>query len=164
MTKPNEEEINALYHMIGFITVTWSLLERGLDRIALTIYRGCEGNMIKPRVPQPLEPKLNYIEDCFNKLEVLTDFQIEGLAIVSKARELKSKRHALIHGAIFSLTSENGIFTFTKYDFDKKRAKLKSIPFSPSDFGQLATDVQTLAANTAYFSDSLINTFLQHIE
>ena len=104
MTKPSEEEISALYQMIGFITVAWSLLERGLDKIALTIYKGCEGHIIKRKVPQALTDKLEYIENSFNKLQVLSDFQKEGLAIVSKTRELKEKRHTLIHGAISSLS------------------------------------------------------------
>lgn len=58
MTKPNEEKINALYQIIGFMTVTWSLLERGLDKITLTIYKGCEGHTIKRTVPQALQEKL----------------------------------------------------------------------------------------------------------
>ncbi len=161
MTKPNEEEINALYQIIGFMTVTWSLLERGLDKIALTIYKGCEGHTIKRKVPQALKDKLEYIENSFNKLQVLSDFQKEGLAIVNKTRELKEKRHTLIHGAISSLYPENNSYIFTKYNFHKKGVTLEATTFSPIDFQRVSEDCQNLAENTAHFSVKLIDRFLK---
>lgn len=161
MDSNQKEEINALYQIIGFMTVTWSLLERGLDRIALTIYKGCEGHTIKRKVPQSLKEKLKYIEDSFNKLPVLSGYQKEGLAIVEKTRDLSTKRHTLIHGAISNLCPENSTYVFTKYNFHDKGVKLETTPFSPPDFQSVSEDCRNLAESVAFFSVRLIDTFLK---
>lgn len=161
MTKPKEEETNTLYQIIGFMTVTWSLLERGLDKIALTIYKGCEGHTIKRNVPQPLKDKLKYIEDSFNKLPVLSAFQKEGLEIVKRTRDLSTKRHTLIHGTISSLYPENNTYVFTKYNFHKHGVRLEATSFAPGDFQRVSEDCRKLAENTAHFSVKLIGKFLK---
>ena len=160
MNKTNADETKALYQIIGNITVTWSLLERGLDHIALTIFKACGGNSIKKRVSPQLEPKLDFIRTSFQTLPDLKELKTKGIEIVDRVKLVSGRRHELIHGAVSSLYPIDGVIVFTKYEFNKERAKLKSVSFSPQEFHELIQDVERLAYDTALLDQNMQKTYL----
>ncbi len=156
----DKNETKALYQLIGFIVVHWSLLEQSLDDTSLTVFKACGGNTIKPRVPPNLEGKLKFLHQSFCELSTLSVFKSRGLQIIERVNKLAGKRNELIHGAITNLKSENGGFVFAKYDYNKERAKLRKVTFSVNDFQQLSQDIPTLAFDSAQLSHQIQQTFL----
>jgi hypothetical protein len=150
----SQDELGALYSAIGFMTVQWAQLEQALDACIAVIFHEYNGRPLMKGhgVPISLSTKLKFLKDAFKRLATLAPFRVKGKSLLDGIRDAKELRHSMIHSALNSLRHTNGIYTFTKLDYDGDfhvmkpfELDLKRFPDHTKTFSDLAEKAVVLA-------------------
>lgn len=117
-TKLEISELTELCCAIGHVVVQWGFVEHNLNFCVATIYSKYGGNdLIKNHnFPKFLKRQIEYLRDCFKKLDTLHPFEIEGLSILDRIVILSKKRDEIIHSTYGG--SEPDYFIFRRFDFN----------------------------------------------
>jgi hypothetical protein len=142
----DDEELDALFRAVGFVVVQWGQAEQSLEMIVAMLYQSLGGKSFAKRIPVPLTPKLEFVQKCFTRLPRLQRFEAEGDALVQKFRQLSQTRHDLIHGAIASVSMDQGDFHFAKLDVKEGFHVVREFRFELAEFPKLTNDLIDLGA------------------
>lgn len=156
----DDEEIDALFRAVGSVVVLWGQAEHSLDMIVAILHQGFGGKQIEKRIPQLLSPKLEYLSKCLSKIPSLAKFQSEGESLISNFRKLSEKRHDLVHGAIASLSLQDGAFIFTKLDIKNDFHVMREFRLDSSDYPAFTQELIELGAQSTAFAQRLKDFFL----
>jgi len=149
-TRYDDDELDALFKAVGFVVIQWGQAEQSLEMIVAMLYQSLGGKPLTNRIPVLLTPKLEFVEKCLTSLPPLHQFKSEGDALIRKFEELSQRRHDLIHGAVASLSIEDGGFSFIKLDVKDGFHVARPVRFESSEFPKLTKDLIDLgAASTA---------------
>lgn len=154
-TKYDDEELDALFKAVGFVVVQWGQAEQSLDLIVAMLFQNLGGKPLSKRIPVMLKPKLKYVRNCVTQIPILQKFRQEGEALIFKFEELSEKRHDLIHGAIASLSLEDGAFRFAKLDVKDGFHVVREFRFDSAEFPRLTKDLIDLGAATTTLGHKL---------
>src|SRR5579862_3828041 len=94
------DDFDQLAHAVGYFVLLWGSAEQWLDMCVAVIYRGLGGAARVKRMPKNLQPKLEFLEDCFAALPALARLKGRSRRVVLGFTKLSSTRHELIHGAL----------------------------------------------------------------
>jgi hypothetical protein len=108
------DDFDQLALNVGYFVMLWANAEQWLDMCVAVVYRGLGGDVRVKRMPKNLQPRLEFLEDCFDALPALARLRGRARRVVSGFKKLSSTRHELIHGAI-----RDAFMTGTKYRFYK---------------------------------------------
>jgi len=103
-----------------------------------------------------LTPKLEYVSKCLSQIPILHGFRHDGEALIRKFEKLSEKRHDLVHGAIASLSLEEGAFRFTKLDVKDGFHVVREFRFDSAEFPQLTKDLIDLSAETTALAKKIL--------
>lgn len=145
-TKYDDEELDALFKAVGFVVVQWGQAEQSLEMIVAILYQNLGGKPLTNRIPVLLTPKLEFIRKCLTTIPTLHHFKPEGEALMDAFKRLSEKRHDLIHGAIASLSLDNGGFSFVKLDVKDGFHVARELRFESAEFPKLTKDLIDLGA------------------
>lgn len=145
-TKYDNDELDALFKAVGFVVVQWGQAEQSLEMIVAMLYQNLGGKPLVKRIPVLLTPKLEFVQKCLATIPKLQRFKTEGDALVQNFEELSKKRHDLIHGAIASLSMEQGGFQFAKLDVKDGFHVLREFRFESAEFPKLTKELIDLGA------------------
>jgi hypothetical protein len=151
----DNDELDALLKAVGFVVVQWGQAEQSLDLATWVLYKHLGGKALAKRLPKMLEPKLEFIEKCLVTLPVLARFRAEGDGLLADFRSLSPTRHALIHGAIASVSVTNGGFDFMKLDFKNNDHVVSEFRLEGDDFPKLTKELINLGARATTFARHL---------
>jgi hypothetical protein len=98
-TTPADE---ALFAAIGRLTISWALLEAGLDYSIIMLHKELGGDKIEPEMPWALKRKLKYIRKCFNRIDGLTQDRETVAKLLDNIDTASEARHDIIHGVATS--------------------------------------------------------------
>jgi len=140
-TKYDDNELDALFKAVGFVVIQWGQAEQSLEMIVAMLYQSLGGKPLINRIPVLLTPKLEFVGKCLVTLPPLQQFKSEGELLIRRFEELSQKRHDLIHGAVASLSMENGGFSFVKLDVKDGFHVARPFRFESSEFPQLTKDL-----------------------
>jgi hypothetical protein len=115
-TKYDDDELDALFKAVGFVVVQWGQSEQSLDMLVAMIYQQLGGKRFAKRLPKMLATKLDFLHKCFSNIVALAPFKAEAGKLIADFGRLSDRRHDLIHGAVASLSSQNGAFLPTRTD------------------------------------------------
>ena len=110
------DDFDQLAHAVGYFVLLWGAAEQWLDMCVAVVYRGFDGAARLKRMPKNLHPKLEFLEDCFGALPVLTRLRGRSRRVVSGFTKLSSSRHELIHGALRDAFRRGTKYEFYKFD------------------------------------------------
>ena len=145
-TSYDNDELDALFKAVGFVVVQWGQAEQSLDIITAILYQQLGGKQFAKRVPKMLTTKLEFLSKCLSQTSALAPFQAEGDSLVENFRKLGDSRHDLIHGAIASVSPQNGAFMFAKLDIENDVHVMREFRFDSEDFPALTNDLIDLGA------------------
>ena len=145
-TKYDDEELDGLFKAVGFVVIQWGQAEQSLEMIVGMLYQSLGGKSLSNRIPILLTAKLKFLQKCLSSLPILNQFKSEGNALVQKFEELSQKRHDLIHGAVASLSMDNGGFAFVKLDVKDGFHVARPVRLESSEFPKLTKDLIDLGA------------------
>lgn len=128
-------DIEKLFKGIGFVVVQWGFAEQSLDLIVASIFHAFDGHPSLKRRPQHLEPKIEFLTECFTTFPELAQFKVEGEALMDRFSATGKMRNDLVHGAITATSEEDGAFMFLKIDVRGKQPhSVRSIFLDDSDW------------------------------
>jgi len=111
-----EEIFQPLCTAVGQIVVNWSFVEQSLNIWIITIYQAAGGKDIERVIPQSLNRKIKFLRKCFRQIQALVSFKDEGLDFITRAKELSTVRHFVVHGTISTYEETDHMLTFVKLD------------------------------------------------
>lgn len=115
-------DIETLFKTIGFVVVQWGHNEQCLDLILAAIFHGFDGHPLLKRRPVNLEPKIQFLQECFAKFPELSQFRADIDVLLQRFAAAGKRRNDLVHAAIAETSIENGSFTFVKIDVNPKES------------------------------------------
>src|SRR5712692_2378524 len=110
----DNDEYHALCAAIGFVVVNWAIAEQGLDGCVAIVFHNHDGKTIDQEIPRSLSRKVEFLKKCFKRFDSLAPIKDKALEILQRLTVLSDRRHDLVHGAITSVVSKNGVFEFAK--------------------------------------------------
>jgi hypothetical protein len=145
--------IETLFKAVGFVVVQWGFAEQALDLMVASIFHSFDGHPLLKRRPTNLEKKVEFLRECFTKLPALEQFSAESDTLLTRFSVAGKKRNDLLHGAIATLSAEDGAFMFLKIDVvPKEHHSIRSVFLDDSDWAAfrkellgLGKDGQSLA-------------------
>ena len=90
--------LESLYTAIGSVIVSWSFLETSLDACVMIIFEASGGKHIEDRIPLALNRKTRFLRKCFNNIDSLAGFSVEGSDLLRRVEDLAETRHFVAHG------------------------------------------------------------------
>jgi hypothetical protein len=151
-----DSEYHRLCAAIGFVVVNWSLTEHSLDGWVAIVYHDHGGKDLRKSIPKPLSAKVEFLTQCFQECPSLSEFKDEALALLLRVTALADKRHDLVHGAVTSVTSKDGVFAFAKLDFKKQEIRVRQVHLDLKKFDDLAKEIVDLGTDVADLGDRLL--------
>ncbi len=146
-TRYEDEELDSLFKAVGFVVVQWGQAEQSLDMLVAMIYQQLGGKQFAKRLPKMLSTKLEFLTECLSNISALAPFKAEGDALVVDFQRLSDRRHDLIHGAVASLSPQNGAFVFAKFDIENDFHRVREFRFEIADFPALTKELIDLGGH-----------------
>ena len=112
-------DIETLFKAVGFVVVQWGCAEQTLDMAVSIIFPLVKNKHKYTKQPVFLTQKTEFIRKHLDDHPALQQFSSEIAALLIRFEVAGKKRNDLIHGAIASLSPENGAFHFAKLDIVK---------------------------------------------
>jgi hypothetical protein len=100
MSEPTYQtpEDEFLFGSIGRLTISWALLEAGLDGIITIIHHRVGGKTIEADMPWMLKRKIKYIRKCFSRLDPLKPYSTDVPSLLDEILNASEMRQNIIHG------------------------------------------------------------------
>jgi len=138
-------DIEALFKAVGFVVIQWGFAEQSLDLIVANIFHSFDGHPLLKRRPQHLEPKVEFLRECFAKIPELAQFKTESDALLTRFSTVGKKRNDLMHSAIATASAKGGAFTFLKIDVKpKKHHSIRSVFLDDEDWAKFRRELLLL--------------------
>src|SRR4029077_20459175 len=115
-------DLETLFKAVGFVVVQCGFAEQSLDLTVASIFHSYNGHPLVKRRPSMLQPKLDFLSWCFTELPKLQEFPAESVPLLSRFAVAGKKRNDLVHGAVASLSAQDGAFPFWKIDVSPKES------------------------------------------
>jgi hypothetical protein len=151
-----DSEYYALCAAIGFVVINWSIAEQALDGWVAIAYHDHGGKDLRKNIPKQLSVKVEFLTRCFQERPSLSEFKSDALALLPRVTALALKRHDLVHGAITSVTSKDGVFPLSKLDFEKQAIRVRQVHFDLRKFDDLAKELLDLGSDVADLGNRLL--------
>lgn len=148
-------QLNDLFRTVGFIVVQWGQAEQSLDLATSLLYQVPGAKGLSQRLPKMLDPKLEFVLKCIERIPSLGCFKGQGGKLVEDFRRLAPMRHDIVHGAIASLAPVNGEFSFAKLDIKENVHHVREVSLDLKAFPTLADDLIALGKDSIKFSVGL---------
>lgn len=154
-TPYDDEDLDALFKAVGFVVVNWGQAEQTLEMIVAMLYQQLGGKRLVKRIPVPLSAKVAFMEKCLNQLPALSQLKTQSQELAQTFTRVGKKRHDLIHGAIASLTMENGGFKFSKLDVRGEVHVLRTFHFEAATFPAFTQELIDLGSSALALGSAL---------
>ena len=142
-----------LFKAVGFVVIQWGHAEQTLDLLVTAVFSCYQGHKLLNHRPTQLKDKINLLRKCFVALPELAPFNNECEDLLSRFKEFSKRRNDIVHGAIDSLSAENGVFTFTKIDVPpKQHHKARKVILDESEFAEYRRALMKLGADGSSLS------------
>lgn len=138
-------DIETLFKAVGFVVIQWGFAEQSLDLMVANIFHSFDGHSLLKRRPQHLEPKVEFLRECFAEIPELAQFKAESDALLTRFSVVGKKRNDLVHSAIATTSAEDGAFTFLKVDVKpKEHHSIRSVFLDDEDWTQFRRELLLL--------------------
>ena len=142
--KPGSD-IETLFKAIGFVVVQWGHAEQSLDLTVASIFHFFDGHPLLKRRPNMLRPKLDFLSKSFAELPNLEQFQEESIPLLSRFAVAGKKRNDFVHGAIATLSAQDGAYMFMKIDVSPKEShSIRSVFLDQTDWPAFRKELLSL--------------------
>jgi hypothetical protein len=112
------------------------------------IFRSFDGHPLLKRRPQNLEPKVEFLRECFVKIPELEQIRVESDALLTRFSVAGKKRNDFVHGAIATLSAEDGAFMFLKIDVvSKEHHSIRSVFLDDLDWPAFRRELLSLGSD-----------------
>lgn len=111
-----ESDLDKLFRSVGFVVVQWGYAEQSLDLIVASIFHSPKRHVLPKRRPKQLEPKVEFLADCFATMPPLKTLAAEASPILETFSRIGTVRNDLVHSTIADFSLKDGAFTFLKID------------------------------------------------
>lgn len=105
---------------IGSFSIMWSMMEMGLEFLAVMAFHQFGGKGIEKEAPIKLSRKISHIRITANKSEEFKPWADEALSIMDDLQSQIDNRHNLIHGCVQSVAPNGTEMTFVVIAHDKR--------------------------------------------
>ncbi|MHB8455889.1 MAG: hypothetical protein ACYDDO_14615 [Acidiferrobacterales bacterium] len=145
----NTDEYHSLCAAIGYVAINWAITEHALDGWIAMIFHNLGGKHIHPEIPRSFTKKSEFLTTCFKRIEALSSLRDEASHLLQTASNLSKVRNDLIHGAITSITSNNGVYEFAKLDYEKQMHAVRMVHLNLKKFDDLGKRFVDLGSEIA---------------
>lgn len=151
-----EDDLNALYAAVGFLTANWAIAEQGLDGCIAIVYQELRVRGPKDTIPRSLKKKVEFLRKSLNSLPALAQVKNEGLEVMTEVTRLATVRHDLVHGAIKELRAKDGKFSFARIDYHDQIHSMRDVEFDLTKFPALSIEFVDLGSRVFALALSLL--------
>jgi len=146
-------DIETLFKAVGFVVVQWGFAEQSLDLIVAKVFHSFDGHPLIKRRPQHLEPKIEFLRECFRTIPDLKQFHDTSEVLLPRFATAGKKRNDLIHGAISNTSIEEGAFMFLKIDVvPKEHHSIREIFLNDADWPSFRKELLALGRDGQSFA------------
>ena len=143
---------------VGRLTLSWPMVEAGLDFCILAIYRHHDGAAIEPEPPRMLERKLAFLKTAFKRGPKFEARRADLLALLSAIGQASDFRHDVIHGfAVNGLEGNPTTAHMVRILRETEGYRMKPIALSADKINQEAVKVNGLAIPLGKLSKILLS-------
>ncbi len=150
-----DDDMDPLYRAVGSIVVQWGQAEQTLEMIVAMLYHSYGGKKHAKRIPQPLSRKIMFVRRCLENKE-LKPHVVAMERLLLDFEKLSTKRHDLIHGAISSVTADDGIYRFAKLDLKDGFHHAREFEFDIREFPGFYDELIKLGRDSIEVANKLI--------
>lgn len=142
--KPGSD-IESLFKAVGFVVVQWGFAEQSLDLMVANIFHFFNEHPLLKRRPTNLEPKIEFLRECFATIPELEKFRAESEMLLPRFAAAGKRRNDLVHGAISETSIEDGSFKLLKVDVKpKEHHSIRSVVLEDSDWPAFRKELLSL--------------------
>ena len=87
-----------------------------MDLMVSSIFHSPKGHPLPKRRPKQLEPKVEFLTDCFATMPPLKSLSTGAIPILKTFSRIGTIRNDLVHSTIADFSLKDGAFTFLKID------------------------------------------------
>lgn len=136
------------YELIGWVTVSWALLEMSLDLTNETIMLDGGGSIIQKELPASLNRKVSFFRKACQTIPALAEFREEAERIADVILDLKEKRHDLIHGFAAMCSDDILSHQLQRFRYEGQRLGVRNVSYTHHDLMTLSQEINKLARET----------------
>ena len=151
----HKDDILGVCAIVGFITISWALVEHQLDNCIAMIISDFGGLSKYKKIPRQYVTKSAYLREAFSNKTQFKHFKDAMIALLDRADIAANKRHTMIHGTIDKV--EGGTLAMSKLDYDAGLLQKAQMKFDMGPDGGLIPEFATLSADWLNFSHNLFN-------
>lgn len=148
MSDSNFDDMQALRTAIGYFVITWGQIESMITASLDIIYKYAPSQKPEKSIPPGLGRKIKLLKKCLKKMPELQTAQAHGEALIDKIDPLKNQREVVIHGALRDTVPTNGVFYFSKLDFDDEKYEMNIEKFDLKIFPNFVLELEGLAISS----------------
>jgi hypothetical protein len=141
-------DLDQLFKAVGFIVIQWGNAEQALDLLVVSVFSRYDGHELLKSRPKNLAPKIKFLRQCFATFPELAQFKKECDDVLNRFEALSQSRHDIVHGAIDSISAENGVFSLTKIDVKpKQQHEVRTVILDDFDWAEYRRALMKLGAD-----------------
>lgn len=159
---PQEDDLPALYGVVGKIAVHWAILEFNLDCSSSLLFEFGGGNEFESQIPLSLKRKLKFLKKVLKKNQALADLTDAATGVYDLILDMSDLRHFVIHGYIASFDPKTKLVTFVKPENKGKELIFDEKEFSIEKLEEEAEKVLLAGTFAIKISQKLMSLFDQN--
>lgn len=152
---PDEGIPNEFVYRVGWVAVSWAMVEYGLDSAIREIYQIHDGASVETRIPVSLNPKIAFLRKAFNQVGGLAGCAVHGHALLDEVNALKHQRHDIMHGIIAGPGDEG--YQLMRFRYEATGHVREIYAYTMEDLSHLSRHASSLAERLSFFLDLIID-------
>lgn len=144
-------------HAVGLATITWAILETGIDFIVAITFNGLGPPPKHTEIPRSLSNKIDYLKDAA-KLDHLAPWREALLSVATKAASLKERRHDLVHGIAYNQL-QSGELQMFRILYEKTIHRAPESTFTLESVAGMIEETTALAIEATNLACQLLTEF-----
>jgi hypothetical protein len=161
----DDNQFRSFCSAIGYVEVTWAMMENNLDYWIQIIYKKLNGSSLNSRVPTAFGQKVKFLRKAFTGIGQLAAFRDEALDILERASKLSQMRNDLTHSVITSMKSVGGIYHMSNFRLDGNADhNIRHLEFNVRNFPEISLELTRLGSLSLRVSDRLMSEFYESDE
>lgn len=142
-------------YRVGWVAVSWAMVEYGLDSCVRDIFLHHNGEVLGDRRPASLNPKIAYLRRAFNQIPTLAGCAKIGHALLDEVNDLKHQRHDVMHGIVAGPGDEG--YRLMRFRYEATGHVNEIYAYTLEDLADLSYLAGSLAGRLSFLPELILN-------
>lgn len=142
-------------YRVGWVAVSWAMVEYGLDSAAREVFAHHGGTSIQSSAPASLKAKIQFLRKAFNQLPSLAGCAAHGHALLDEVNDLKHQRNDVMHGIVAGPGDEG--HRLMRFRYEESGHVSEIYAYALEDLATLSGLMANLAARLSFLPDLIVD-------